>query len=99
MAAGLVRRATSKAVCDVLVGSLHRYGIPDEILTDNGKVFTGRSVPTLPRSCSTGSFCATRSTTTRNAPIEVSIFELQPEGPSGRSQTGYAFAGSISSAA
>ena len=45
IAAGLVTRATSKAVCAVLSSSLHRYGIPDEILTDNGKVFTGRSGP------------------------------------------------------
>ncbi len=45
VAAGLVIRATSKAVCEVLVASLRRYGIPDEILTDNGKVFTGRFGP------------------------------------------------------
>jgi transposase InsO family protein len=45
VAAGLVRRATSKAVCEVLAASLRRYGIPDEILTDNGKVFTGRFGP------------------------------------------------------
>lgn len=45
IATGLVRRATSKAVCGVLVASLERYGVPDEILTDNGKVFTGRFGP------------------------------------------------------
>src|SRR5207244_7641603 len=45
VAAGLVRRATSKAVCGVLSAALKRYGIPDEILTDNGKVFTGRFGP------------------------------------------------------
>jgi transposase InsO family protein len=45
IAAGLVTRATSKAVCGVLLGALRRYGIPDEILTDNGKVFTGRYGP------------------------------------------------------
>jgi transposase InsO family protein len=45
VAAGLVRRATSKAVCEVLSASLARYGIPDEILTDNGKCFTGRFGP------------------------------------------------------
>jgi transposase InsO family protein len=45
IAAGLVRRATSKAVCEVFAASLRRYGIPDEILTDNGKVFTGRFGP------------------------------------------------------
>jgi transposase InsO family protein len=45
VAAGLVTRATSKAVCQVLSAALRRYGIPDEILTDNGKVFTGRFGP------------------------------------------------------
>jgi len=45
VAAGLVTRAISKAVCDVLAASLARWGIPDEILTDNGKVFTGRVGP------------------------------------------------------
>ena len=40
-----MRRATSKAVCDVFAASLRRYGIPDEILTDNGKVFTARFGP------------------------------------------------------
>jgi hypothetical protein len=45
VAAGLVTRATSKAVCEVLAASLSSYGIPDEILTDNGKCFTGRFGP------------------------------------------------------
>ncbi|MBA3552879.1 MAG: IS481 family transposase [Actinobacteria bacterium] len=45
VAAGLVTRAISKAVCEVLGASLARWGIPDEILTDNGKVFTGRFGP------------------------------------------------------
>src|SRR5438093_3895778 len=45
VAAGLVARATSKAVCEVLAASLARYGTPDEILTDNGKCFTGRFGP------------------------------------------------------
>jgi transposase InsO family protein len=45
VAAGLVRRATSKAVCEVLAASLRRFGIPDEILTDNGRCFTGRFGP------------------------------------------------------
>lgn len=45
VACGLVHRAVSRAVCDVLLASLERYGIPDEILTDNGKVFSGRYGP------------------------------------------------------
>ena len=42
VSAGLMHRANSKSVCDHLQASLDRYGIPQEILTDNGKVFTGR---------------------------------------------------------
>jgi transposase InsO family protein len=42
IAAGVVVRATSKAVCAVFADALTRHGIPDEVLTDNGKVFTGR---------------------------------------------------------
>lgn len=43
--AKLVLRATAKPVCDALVEALRRHGIPDQILTDNGKVFTGRFGP------------------------------------------------------
>ena len=42
IAAGLVERAISRAVCDVFKAAMLRYGVPDEVLTDNGKVFTGR---------------------------------------------------------
>jgi transposase InsO family protein len=42
VAAGLVTRATSRAVCEVFKAAMLRYGIPDEVLTDNGKCFTGR---------------------------------------------------------
>lgn len=39
---GLVRRATTRPVCTVFAALLERYGIPEEVLTDNGKVFTRR---------------------------------------------------------
>jgi transposase InsO family protein len=42
IAGGLVVRATARAVCEVLSQAMKTYGVPDEILTDNGKVFTGR---------------------------------------------------------
>jgi transposase len=51
VAAGLVERANARAVCRVFTQALERYGTPDELLTDNGKVFTGRLVPTPVRSC------------------------------------------------
>jgi transposase InsO family protein len=42
LAVGLVGRATARPVCEVSAGLLQRFGVPQEILTDNGKVFTGR---------------------------------------------------------
>jgi hypothetical protein len=40
--AAVVRRAAGRAVCRAFVAAMRLYGIPDELLTDNGKVFTGR---------------------------------------------------------
>ena len=45
VAAGLVERANARSVCRIFTQTLERYGIPDEVLTDNGKVFTGRLGP------------------------------------------------------
>ena len=42
VAVGIVERATAPAVCRVFVEALRRHGVPEEILTDNGKVFTNR---------------------------------------------------------
>ena len=42
VAAGIMTRAVSRAVCGVFAQSLRTYGVPDEVLTDNGKVFTDR---------------------------------------------------------
>ena len=40
--ATVVRRATARAVCRAFVTAMRTYGIPDEVLSDNGKQFTGR---------------------------------------------------------
>jgi transposase InsO family protein len=40
--ARLVARATARPVCDALAGAMRTHGIPDQVLTDNGKVFTAR---------------------------------------------------------
>lgn len=40
--ASVVPRATARAVCLALVTALETYGVPDEVLTDNGKQFTGK---------------------------------------------------------
>src|SRR5919106_2214050 len=38
--ARLVERATARPVCDALLEGLQHHGVPEQILTDNGKVFT-----------------------------------------------------------
>jgi transposase InsO family protein len=40
--ATVVPRATARPVCDALMEGLSRHGVPEQILTDNGKVFTGK---------------------------------------------------------
>ena len=45
ISAHVVARATAGPVCDALELALSRHGVPDEILTDNGKVFTARFGP------------------------------------------------------
>lgn len=40
--AGVMTRATSRAVCAHFAQAMRAHGVPQEILTDNGKVFTGR---------------------------------------------------------
>lgn len=45
VAAGLVERANARSVCRVFTAALARYSSPEEVLTDNGKVFSGRLGP------------------------------------------------------
>jgi transposase InsO family protein len=40
--AKVVTRATGRAVCQAFVEAMATYGVPDEVLTDNGKQFTAR---------------------------------------------------------
>jgi transposase InsO family protein len=40
--ATVVRRATARAVCRAFITAMGAYGIPGEVLSDNGKQFTGR---------------------------------------------------------
>jgi transposase InsO family protein len=40
--ATVVLRATARAVCSAFVTAMQEYGIPGEVLSDNGKQFTGR---------------------------------------------------------
>jgi transposase InsO family protein len=43
--ARIVARATARPVCDALTFALRQHGAPNEVLTDNGKVFTARFGP------------------------------------------------------
>lgn len=45
ISAYVVARATARPTCDGLALAMRRFGVPAEILTDNGKVFTGRFGP------------------------------------------------------
>jgi transposase InsO family protein len=45
VSAKVVARATARPVCDALAEAMRRHGVPEAILTDNGKVFTGRFGP------------------------------------------------------
>ncbi|WP_411267404.1 IS481 family transposase [Actinoplanes sp. KI2] len=40
--ASVVRRATGRAVCLAFASALLEFGVPEEVLTDNGKQFTAR---------------------------------------------------------
>ncbi|MEU0472824.1 IS481 family transposase [Streptomyces olivaceus] len=40
--ASVVERATGRAVCSAFAGALEEFGVPEEVLTDNGKQFTDR---------------------------------------------------------
>ena len=42
VSARVVARATARPVCDALEFAMARHGMPEAILTDNGKVFTAR---------------------------------------------------------
>ena len=45
VSAQVVRRATARPVSDALGKAMRAHGVPSQILTDNGKVFTGRFGP------------------------------------------------------
>ena len=42
VSARLMARERTQAVCDGLAAAMRSHGVPQQILTDNGKVFTGR---------------------------------------------------------
>jgi hypothetical protein len=63
--AKVVRRATARAVCLAFIDALCIYGIPDEVLSDNGKVFTGRFTRPFPAEVLFERICRENGITTR----------------------------------
>jgi transposase InsO family protein len=62
--AKVVERATARAVCLALAEALARFGVPEEIITDNGKQFTdrfGKYRPAPVKCCSARSAARTAS--------------------------------------
>jgi transposase InsO family protein len=45
ISAHVVERATARPVCEALTKAMRAFGVPQQVLTDNGKVFTGRFGP------------------------------------------------------
>lgn len=64
--ATVVRRATSRAVCAAFAVALQRFGIPDEVLTDNGKQFTGRFTQPRPAEVMFERICRENGIVARN---------------------------------
>jgi transposase len=86
VAVGLVERANAAAVCRVFRAALDRHSSPEELLTDHGKVFTGRLGPILARCCSTASAASTGSPigSPASAPPHHRQDRTLPQDPPGR---------------
>ncbi|WP_412740792.1 IS481 family transposase [Krasilnikovia sp. MM14-A1259] len=64
--ATVVRRATGRAVCAAFTDALRAYGFPDEVLTDNGKQFTGRFTKPRPAEVMFERICRENGIVARN---------------------------------
>jgi transposase-like protein len=77
--AKVVARPTGRAVCDALAEAVERYGVPSELLTDNGKQFTGRFTKPLPAEVLFERFCRengiTQLLTKRRSPTTTGKIE------------------------
>jgi transposase len=86
VSAKLVRRATSRAVCDALLQALERHGVPDELLTDNAKVFTGRIGP-HPVECSSTASAGRTAYATCSRPCALRPRRARSSASTGRFET------------
>ncbi|HZK51490.1 MAG TPA: IS481 family transposase, partial [Actinomycetota bacterium] len=69
--AELMVRASGRRVCSAFVGALERYGIPEEVLTDNGKQFTGRFGKPRPAEVLFERICRMNAITHRKTPVRT----------------------------
>ena len=60
-----VLRATARPVCRAFVEAMTIYGVPEEVLTDNGTVFTGRFIKPRPAEVLFGRICRENGITQR----------------------------------
>ena len=60
-----VLRATARPVCRAFVEAMTIYGVPEEVLTDNGTVFTGRFIKPRPAEVLSGRICRENGITQR----------------------------------
>jgi transposase InsO family protein len=67
--AQLVVRASARAVCLAFARALAAHGIPEEVLTDNGKQFTGRFTKPRPSEVLFERICRDNGITTRHTKI------------------------------
>ena len=58
-------RATARPVCRAFVEAVAVYGVPEEVLTDNGTVFTGRFIKPRPAEVVSGRICRENGITQR----------------------------------
>jgi transposase InsO family protein len=70
--AELMVRASGRRVCSAFAGALERYGIPEEVLTDNGKQFTGRFGKPRPAEVLFERICRMNAITHPKTPVRTS---------------------------
>jgi transposase InsO family protein len=63
--ATVVTEPSGRAVCEAFVAALARYGVSSEVLTDNGKQFTGRFAKPYPAEVLFERICRENGITTR----------------------------------
>ena len=67
--AQLVVRVSGRAVCQAFANAMRTFGVPQEVLTDNGKQFTGRFTKPRPTEVLFERICRENGVTARNTQV------------------------------